>query len=279
MSDEAWPEDGQDEVAGQEAQQPETVSKADYEALKQNYERQSQQVDRLTDSLGQVASGMQYQQPVQAKQEEPGITPEEIEQALQEGTGADKFMKLVDSKVKSVEARNNQMLAALAQKSFGSTAELVKAQTLGNLEHYKDYQGQIDSALAGMSLADRADPEKVKGVYDYVVGTNHDEIFKKKMEAYARGEGAQVYGGQNSRDMQREAEPEVKDEDLFSDPHAVRKALHAQRPGQTLDDWLGRRGISRKEFAERSERMMSSTLRPSTRKQVDMMGNEIEVIC
>lgn len=114
------------------------------------------------------------------------VTDEELEEALNQGTGAQKFRKMVNAAAARLAKDQIEPLRAEGQQAI---AGLVKQTATQNLPHYKKYQKEIDEYVDRLPANQRLNPEVYEIAHNIVVGKHVTEIVNESVESFKRGSG------------------------------------------------------------------------------------------
>lgn len=133
------------------------------------------------------------------------VSDEEIEQALNAGTGATTFRKMVDSASRRI-VRDH--IVPMKDQGTGAIAGLVKQLSTDKLPHYKKFQKEIDEYVEQLPPEQRMNPKAYEVAHQIVVGQHVDEIVAESLEAMKRGGPAPVVGtpGSGARSTGRQVE-------------------------------------------------------------------------
>jgi hypothetical protein len=222
------------------AEQPNYAKSDDVAALR---EQLSGMTESLAELRGALSSAYQQQAPRQAPVEEPEMTDEEINRALQEGENpAAKLRAMLSRATRAAEGRVRSELEQLRNTGVSSLTEIVAGQAAA-LPHYKDYEKEIRGYMAQLPPEAQANFGTWKLAHDAVVGQHKDEIVSREIEAERRrsrdaaanpnlpGSGQQAAGGGTEQKV-----PQVED---WGGAEA-RSELHSK--GQTEDEFAKKLG-------------------------------------
>ena len=140
--------------------------------------------DTMAAGFNALAAQRQATGQTQVDESDDDVTDEELEEALNHGTGASKFRKMQQAS----ERRIAKQIAALQAEGTGAIANVVKQSATATLPHYKKYQKEIDEAVASMPANQRMNPQVYKVAHDIVVGSHVEEIVAESLERMKRGD-------------------------------------------------------------------------------------------
>lgn len=211
-----------------EEDKPQYVSKDDYDRLAGLV---TQMQSTITAGFDALAAQRQTRQEPEPEIED--VADEELEQALNSGTGADKFRKMVQAAEKRLMKQHIDPLRAEGHQAIASLVQQTVANTL---PHYKRFEKEITTYMDRLAPAAKANAEAWKIAHDIVVGQHSTELVNEAIEAMKRGGG----GAPN-----------------VNTPGQNGRASLGQQPGATLTkppdaeqtEMLANKGVSADQFA------------------------------
>lgn len=179
-------------------QTPQYVSREEY--MQTQSILQSLQTSLQTLSTGFNAVAADRQARGQVVEEIQDVTDEEIEEALQTGTGAKKFRQMVNAGVERVK---REVLGPDMAAGFQAITGLTREVVASKMPYYTRFQKEIDEYIGALGPQQQLQPASYKAAHDYVVGLHVTELLAEQNEAGRRQANPQpqqgTLGGQNSR--------------------------------------------------------------------------------
>jgi len=178
----------------------------------------------------------------------PGVSDEEIDQALLGGTGAAaNIRRLVDKAVNDrADALVREHIEPLNATGIPALASLTKKVTLEGMEHYARYRGEIDDRLARLDPAVQTNTNALAMVYFAVVGEHDAErkqeieeaTVRKIQEAAAGGDGGPgtATPGGSTGVTKREDKP-TPDANTLAGQLGMEALAHKGNGGQDQDEF------------------------------------------
>ena len=137
------------------------------------------------------------QQPQPRVVEDPGVSDEEIEQAILVGAGsAPKIRGFVESLVKREAAKLvREHINPLRDTGFSAIQTMVSRDAEQTLPFYKKFRKEIDAQVALLTPELQVNPLAIKQIHDAVVGANWQAVADEVAEAKTRQAAESANGG------------------------------------------------------------------------------------
>lgn len=180
-----------EEQVEQEEQTPQYVTKEEYMQTQSILQSLQQSMQTLSTGFNAVAADRQTRGAVVEEIED--VTDAEIEEALQTGTGAAKFRKMVNAGVERVK---REVLGPDMAAGFQAITGLTREVVASKMPYYARFQKEIDEYISALGPTQRLQPESYKAAHDYVVGLHVNELLAEQGEAGRRQANPQPQGGQ-----------------------------------------------------------------------------------
>ena len=233
---------------GQEGQQPPPAQPA--YVNNEDFNRFQGMIEGRFNEIGNTIAQAVAQlnnRPAAPAHAEPEVSAEELEQALSEGKGADKFMRAVDSRMRKLEGTIRTRLDEIESSGIGAISEVVGEVVRPQMPYYNRYKKEVDAYIASLPAHLRIKKDVHLVAYNAVAGSHVAEIVKEEREKVLREaadpNAAGAPGGAGGRQQNgtvKDAAPTVAD--LFGkDASDALTAIgrtpdqHAQRMGHK--DW------------------------------------------
>ena len=158
---------------------------------KDDYDRLAGLVSQMQSSISQGFDALAAQRQTQGQTAEDygDVSDDELEQALNTGTGADKFRRMVRAEAQRLTKTQIDPLRDEGQRAI---AGIIRQTATATLPHYKKYAKEIDDYVDRLPTGQKLNPEVYKIAHDIVVGAHVDDIVKESIEAMKRqGSGDQ----------------------------------------------------------------------------------------
>lgn len=195
-------------------------------------------------------------------QAHPGISDEDLDQAVLHGQGAAaRIRQLVD---RAVAAATDRVIKEHVEplRAFGaeSLANLSHEVSMTKMPYYQKYKKEIDAGLGALDPTIRANPAALKMIHDAVVGAHANDLITEAGEAAVRkaqedaqreasgGGGAASAGGGAGRGGSR-PQPEMPTAEALGGQDALAALAHkGQGGGQNQDEFA--RGLGYKDWGD-----------------------------
>ena len=148
----------------------------------------------ITGTLNTIQESIQAQRSAQVHEApRPEVQVEdasdaEIEQALQTGTGASTFRKLLAASEAKLRKELNTRAGAIENTAGSSLADIATRVSKPLMKHYDKpfIRKEVDALIAQMPVESRVNPNNHLIIYNAVVGQHADELIAESVEAALR---------------------------------------------------------------------------------------------
>src|SRR3990167_7075697 len=121
-----------------------------FKTLQANLEgRIAQMTDNFNAAVAQINQTRQDVRPAQLT--DPEITLDELENVRAEGKGADKLVKMIDSRLKKLETGLAQRISEIESTGTNALSSVASEMARSDMPYYKRYQKEIDAYVATLS--------------------------------------------------------------------------------------------------------------------------------
>ena len=156
-----------------------------FKTLQANLEgRIAQMTDNFNAAVAQINQTRQDVRPAQLT--DPEITLDEIENVLAEGKGADKLVKMIDSRLKKLETGLAQRISEIESTGTNALSNVASEMARSDMPYYKRYQKEIDAYVATLSPHLRMNKQVYVVAHNAVVGQHLPDIIKEEREKVMR---------------------------------------------------------------------------------------------
>ena len=191
-------------------QTPQYVTKEEYQRTNEILQSLQQNLQTLSAGFNAVAADRQQRGAPQVAEIED-VTDEELEEALQTGTGAKKFRQMVNAGVERVK---REVLGPELTAGFQAITGLTREVVASKMPYYARFQKEIDEYIAALGPSQQLQPASYKAAHDYVVGLHVTDLLAEQTEASRRQgnpqpQGATTTGGNSRATGTGRGQPEV----------------------------------------------------------------------
>ncbi len=195
-NDPSYEPEGQPPVEGE--QPPNEEAQPDFETRFTDYQQsQNERFEKIQEemrtqnaevlsTMNQVITQQATPAPVQQAAPAPGVTREQVVQSLESGEGPQQVLSYIDQQISSASKKGKEELDQLYQLGHSQISALgmQQARVDPTMPNFARFEKEINTEISKANLA--ADPQTVRNVYRYIVGTHHEELLKEEKEKTLR---------------------------------------------------------------------------------------------